>query len=96
MKILALERDLKPIPAEGRAGLLKREAAAAWTLQQEGSIREIYMTAARTRAVIILEAADEGEASAALARLPLVAEGFCAFDLLSLEAYPGYARLFGG
>jgi len=94
MKILAIERDLRPIPADARADILRREAAAAWQLQQADVIREIYLAEGRTRAVLILECADVAEARARLASLPLVEEGFTEFELHALEPYPGYSRLF--
>jgi hypothetical protein len=58
MRILAVESDLKPIPAGARDGILRREAAAAWRLQQDDVIREIYMAGSGTKAVLMLECAD--------------------------------------
>jgi muconolactone delta-isomerase len=94
MKMLAIERDMRPIPADARADILRREAAAAWKLQQADIVREIYMAEGRTRAVLILECADFTEARSRLASLPLVEEGFTEFELYALEPYPGYSRLF--
>jgi len=94
MRILAIER-----PAEGSAGKpsasdLHDEAARAWELLQGGSLREIYLTDKHSRAVILLECANAGEAVAILATLPLVRRGFITFDVMELEPYPGFARLF--
>jgi hypothetical protein len=96
MKILALERDLKEIPDDLRADILKREALAVWKLQQAGSIRDIHLDGTMTRAVIILECESLDTARDALATLPLVAEGYIEFELTELRPYPGYGRLFGG
>jgi hypothetical protein len=94
MRILAVESDLKPIPAGARDGILRREAAAAWRLQQDDVIREIYMAGSGTKAVLMLECADLAKARIRLASLPLVEEGYTDFELYALEPYPGYSRLF--
>jgi hypothetical protein len=94
MKILAIERDLRPLPADSRADLLRLEADAAWRLQQADVIREIYLSEGKTKAVLVVECADLTEARDRLASLPLVEQGFTEFELYALEPYPGYARLF--
>ena len=94
MKILAIE-DPNPIATdEDFAPHLKAEAARAWELHQAGIIRELYFRDDRDEAVLVLECASLDEARAALATLPLVAEGLISFDLFPLRAYPGFARLF--
>jgi hypothetical protein len=65
-------------------------------LQQAGSLREIYLTDKRSRAVVVLECASASEAHALLGTLPLVEREFITFDLLELEPYPGFARRFVG
>lgn len=94
MKILAIEKDLDRWGEGDHRALLKAEAAAAWDLHQAGAVRELYFREDRHEAVLVLECADVGEAERALARLPLVAQGFVTFDLIPLVAYPGFARLF--
>jgi hypothetical protein len=94
MKILAIERDLRPIPADTRDAMLRSEAEAAWRLQQAGVLREIYMAEDGTKAILILECADLAEARTRLASLPLVEEGRTEFELYALGPYPGYSRLF--
>jgi len=94
MRILALESDLKPIPEDARNDILRREAAAAWKLQQADVVREIFMAEGGTKAVLVLECAGLAEARSRLASLPLVEEGYTEFALYALEPYPGYARLF--
>ncbi len=94
MKILALEKELKPLPEAERGGILQREARAVWRLQQESLLREIYFHQSAHTAVIILECEDLAEAEAALARLPLVREGYSEFTLSPLVPYPGFGRLF--
>jgi muconolactone delta-isomerase len=96
MRILAIERPAEGSAGEPSAGDLRDEATRAWELQQAGSLREIYLTDKHSRAVILLECANAGEAAAILATLPLVRRGFITFDVMELEPYPGFARLFAG
>ncbi|HAJ35662.1 MAG TPA: superoxide dismutase [Chloroflexi bacterium] len=96
MKILAIERaapgaDFSAFTPE----LARAEAWQAWTLYQEGSVRELYFRADKTEAVLVLECADVEEAAATLATLPMVQAGLITFELIPLKAYPGFARLFG-
>ena len=96
MRILAIERPAGGSPGRPSADDLRDEAARAWELQQAGSLREIYLTDKHSRAVILLECANAGEAAAILATLPLARRGFITFDVMELEPYPGFARLFAG
>ncbi len=94
MKILALEREKTGLTAEEFAPHLIGEARTVWELMQAGHIREIYFTKENHTAVIMLEAAGRAEAREILDRLPLVSEGLIEFDVLSLEPYDGFERLF--
>lgn len=95
MRILALEHDLPGAPRPDLRDILRAEAAAVWDLQKHGFLREIWFTAGRRRAVIILECTGAPEARSFLATLPLVREGLSEFEVLELSAYDGYERLFG-
>lgn len=95
MKILALEIDIPGVPdSEFNEGLLKEEAARAWELHQAGIVRELYFRADRPSAVLVLECQSVEEAGEFVASLPLVRRGLIAFDLIPLQAYPGFSRLF--
>ena len=94
MKILALEVENALIIPNEIQPFLKEEARTVWRLTQAGQLREIYFDAERHTAVIILEASGTAEAKQILAQLPLVREGFIAFELVPLAPYDGYARLF--
>jgi hypothetical protein len=96
VKILAIERDLRPLPEARRSALLLQEARAVWELQQSAVLREIYFHRDRPQAVLVLECGGEMEARTVLGTLPLVAEGYTAFEVYPLVPYPGFARLFGG
>ena len=94
MKIFALERELPGATAEQFQLHAKDEAREAWKLHQAGSIRELYFRADQHSAVLVLECASTNEAMDVLSQLPYVREGLIAFDLIPLQAYPGFARLF--
>jgi len=95
MKILALEVDVLGVDESAfTEELLEEEAARAWELYQSGVIRELYFRADRLEAVLILECESLSEAKEELISLPLVRDKLIEFDLIPLEAYPGFARLF--
>ncbi|HXZ99445.1 MAG TPA: superoxide dismutase [Candidatus Binatia bacterium] len=92
MKVLALETQVPG--GTFTEEILRREARKVWELYQSGVIREMYFSASRHRAVLVLESAGPDEARAALAELPLVQAGAIDFELHTLVPYPGFARLF--
>ncbi len=95
MRILAIERS---VPGVGEAQftpeLAGMEARRAWDLYQAGILRELYFREDQTSAVLMLECADVNEARAVLASLPLVVAGMIEFEVLPLQAYSGFGRLF--
>jgi muconolactone delta-isomerase len=95
MRILALEHDLVHTTRPDLHDILRAEAAAVWDLQKRGVIRDIWFTASRRRAIILLECTGALEARNHLAELPLVRQGLSEFELLELTAYDGFERLFG-
>jgi hypothetical protein len=94
MKILALERELPGVTAGQFQSHLRAEAERAWTLYQDGIIREMYFNGDAHTAVLILECADTDEARRILDTLPLVRAGLITFDVIPLVPYDGFARLF--
>ena len=94
MRILAIERELpRPIHRNLR-DLLRAEATVIWDLQKTGIIRDLWLTKADRRAVILLECAGLAEARAHLATLPLVRAELIDFMLHELCTYDGLERLF--
>jgi len=93
MKILAHSRTLADTEAAFTKELLRAEAEAVWALQQAGTVREIYFTAAG-EAVIFLECRGAAAARRVLAGLPLVRAKLIEFTVDELCAYSGFARLF--
>jgi muconolactone delta-isomerase len=94
MKFLALERELPNTTAEAFQPLLRDEARRLWELQQSGALREVYFNADQHTAVLILECGDGEMARHLLASLPLLQAGLINFDVITLVAYDGFARLF--
>ncbi len=93
MKILAIEKELPGVTASDYKPWLEAEARKAWELQQSGLIREMYFTEDDC-AVLVLEASSKEHAREIIAQLPLVQQKLIDFDLMVLQAYPGFARLF--
>lgn len=93
MKILAKSRTLAADEAAFTRELLVAEATRVWELQQAGTVREIYFTAAG-EAVLVLEATNAAAARRVLASLPLVRAKLITFEIDELRAYSGFARLF--
>jgi muconolactone delta-isomerase len=93
MKILAIEKEIQGVTDSDYAPFLEAEARKVWEMQQQGLIREIYFTEEHC-AVLILEAADKADAREIIAQLPLVQQKLIDFDIMILNAYPGYARIF--
>lgn len=94
MRYLALERELPALPRADLPDLLHREAAAVWALQKAGIVREIWFTSPDRLAVLLLECPSLAAARSHLAGLPLVRAGRSDFQLLELQPYDGYERLF--
>lgn len=95
MRFLAIERELPGPSPKQMEPWLRAEAEAVWQLQQREVIREIWFAMPGRRAVLLLECADEADARSMLGTLPLVREACIAFDLLTLQPYDGFRRLFG-
>lgn len=93
MKILAIEKEMPGVVSADYQLWLEPEALKAWELHQTGFIRELYFTDDHC-AVLVLEARDKTHAREIIDQLPLVQQKLIDFDLLALQAYPGFARLF--
>ena len=92
MLYLALEKELKKIPASRKKSLLKQEAETVSQLHRAGIIRQIYFSE-RHEAVIIFELGSLDEVNDVLASLPLVKGDYIIFELFELHRYTGFSRL---
>ena len=95
MKILALEKEVPGVnDGQFTDDILKAEARKAWELYQSGVLRELYFTADKDEAVLVLKCESADEARRQLSELPLMRAGLIDFQVIPLVAYPGFARLF--
>lgn len=94
MKILAIEKEVPGLTADDFKPHTKAEAVRVWELYQAGVLREIYFRQDQPEAVLMLECTNVKEANEVLNTLPLVKEGLITFDVIPLEPYPGFTRLF--
>jgi hypothetical protein len=94
LKIIAIEKEMPGVKAADFQPLLNAEAAKVWELYQSGEIREVYFRSDEHCAVLFLECATIEEAQTFLEGLPLVAAGLIRFELIPLQPYDGFARLF--
>jgi len=94
MKILAIEQEIPQKTAADFAPHLQAEASHVWELYKEGVIRELYFSADDHVAVLMLECADAAEAQQVLAAFPLVQAGLITFQVIPLQPYDGFSRLF--
>jgi len=72
------------------------EARKAWELHQSGIVRELYFSADKDEAVLVLECDSADEARRQLAELPLMRAGLIDSQVIPLVAYSGFERLFAG
>src|ERR1039458_1275825 len=95
MKILALEKEVPGVnDGQFTDDILRAEARKAWELYQSGVLRELYFTADKDEAVLVLKCESADEARRQLSELPLMRAGLIDFQVIPLVAYPGFARLF--
>ena len=95
MKILALEKEVPGITDDQFTDeLLETEARKAWEFYQSGILRELYFSADKHEAVLVLKCDSADEARRQLSELPLMRAGLIDFQVIPLVAYPGFARLF--
>jgi hypothetical protein len=94
MKILAMEKEISNYSDIDFKPYLKAEATRIWELYQSGIFREIYFDKNKHNAIIIMECNDLQEAEGYLGTLPLVKEELIYFEMIALEPYSGFARLF--
>ncbi len=92
MKILAIEKELKPVNWKNESNTLIEEAKSVYTLMLSDILREIYFTENKD-AVLILECESKEIAEQILQKLPLVQKHIIGFELMELKPYTGLSRL---
>jgi muconolactone delta-isomerase len=94
MKFLAMSRRCPGATDAQVAAHATAEALAAFRLMRAGVFEQLYFSRDWRGAVLVLQVASREDAEAALATLPMVAEGVIGFDLYQLDPYDHYVRLF--
>ncbi|HZW40102.1 MAG TPA: hypothetical protein VFF33_12460 [Ignavibacteriaceae bacterium] len=94
MKFLAIEKEIKKVDWGKEKEILEEEARGVYKLYSEGYIREIYFNEFHN-AVIILESENLTKANDLLATLPLVKNKLITFEVMKLNPYTGWERMFG-
>lgn len=94
MRYLCLSRRVPGADATRITALLRAEARAVWDLHAADIARDVWFDREAGKGVLILECADRAGVAAALARLPLVAEGLIDFDVHPLSPFTQLAQLF--
>lgn len=96
MKILALEKEVPGVTDDQFTNdILQQEARKVWELYQSGVLRELYFSADKDEAVLVLECDSAEDARRQLSKLPLMRAGLIDLQIIPLVAYPGFERLFG-
>lgn len=93
MQFLALtQRNLKDFTLDDyTAELLEEESQRVRQLYTEGVLRQIWRRADLPGACLLLEAANESDATAAVQSLPLAKRGMLSFQVMTqLIPYPGF------
>jgi hypothetical protein len=94
MKILALDKTLPGVTMEQILPHLEEEASHAWKMYKSGVYRELYMRGDRPGAAIVLECESIKEAKEFLAELPLVKYNLIEFEVIPLQAFTPFEKLF--
>jgi len=93
MRILAVEKEISSIDTILHKEILYKEAQKVYQFYQSGFIREIYFNEMHN-AVLIIECDSISEANDKLQSLPLIFEDLIKFELMQLNPYTGFERLF--
>lgn len=94
MKILAIEKEVEGSDPKLFSLHIRNEALKVYEYYQKGVIRKIYFRKNKNEAILILECNDENEAKNFIKTLPLVENGLIDFEIIPLQPYPGFERLF--
>lgn len=94
MKYLALIDVEDSAALERVQAEISGELIGLWQLFASGVLREAYATSTPTRVVFVLEVDGQVRAEEHLRTLPLIAAGLLHVDLVELQPFVNWARLF--
>lgn len=90
MRFYVVAKRRPEFAAEDFAPHLEGEARRARQLYADNSLREIHSRTDGKGAVLVLEAADEAAAEAAIKSLPLVQNGMLDYEIYGVQPYRGF------
>ena len=93
MKILAVEKNVRPIDPENEKMILSEEAILVYELYHDEIVREFYFNE-NHEAILVLEYSSVAACEELLHELPLVKRGFTRFELMEMRRYTGFERIF--
>jgi hypothetical protein len=94
MKFMLLEKEIGAPSADAFHAHLEAEARHVWNLVQQGIVRETYFNSDQHTAVLMLECESRVQVEKLIADFPLVKAGLIDFEIILLQPYDGFARLF--
>lgn len=92
MKIIVVATRTEKATPEVMEPFLESETKKALSFVAEDFVREIYGRADGKGAVMVIEAADEGEVRRRLGELPFAQKGFLDLDVYPLVPYRGIVK----
>lgn len=94
MLFLMIARVVNGTSTEQLLSLVKPEAAKVWEYYAADRIRSVYYFADMGGAVLMYDAANLAEATAAAAEFPMAKAGVLHFEIIPLKPYVGIEQLF--
>ena len=90
MKFFVIAKRRPQFAPEEFAPHLEAESRQARQLYADNTLREIHARTDGRGAVLVLEAADQAAAEAAMKSLPLVEKGMLEYEIFGVQPYRGF------
>ena len=90
MKFFVIAKRRPQFAPEDFAPHLEAESRRARQLYADNTLREIHARTDGRGAVLVLEAADQAAAEAAMKSLPLVEKGMLEYEIFGVQPYRGF------
>lgn len=90
MKFFVIGKRHPKFAPEEFAPHLEAESRRARQLYAENTVREIHSRTDGKGAVLVIEAADQAAAEAAMKSLPLVEKGMLEYEIYGVQPYRGF------
>ena len=89
-----LTEDNGTINWKEKNSIQKRKWVFVWNLQKKGIDRNIWFTVKGKNAIILIEEENDIKVRNIIESLSLIKERLITYNIIKLEAYDGYERLF--